>query len=146
MKKLSRLEDLYFNISFLILRWEPYKKMENKCCALFMLVGSMKCNRGYLYTAKLWTCIVYFFKHGNHCLLSGRFYTLILKTFPQNLNDVAESELKMAKYRYNVTDSNKSIFDLLNCCPNLAVSSHRSHYTYLYRRNLWLKPLVSYTV
>ena len=28
----------------------------------------------------------------------------------------------------------------------MAVSAHRNHYTYLYRRNLWLKPLVSNTV
>ena len=26
------------------------------------------------------------------------------------------------------------------------MSAHRNHYTYLYRRNLWLKPLVSDTV
>ena len=52
----------------------------------------------------------------------------------------------MAKYRKNISDSNKSILDNINCGQALAVSAHRNHYTYLYRRNLWLKPLVSDTV
>ena len=37
---------MYLNISPLIASWEPSEK---KCFALFMLVGSMKCNRGQLY-------------------------------------------------------------------------------------------------
>ena len=49
----------------------------------------------------------------------------------------------MAKYRLNVADSNKAIFDLINCGHASAVSAHMSYYTYLYRRNQWLKPLVS---
>ena len=34
--------------------------MRKKGFALFMLVGSMKCNRGQLYTAKMWAWIVKF--------------------------------------------------------------------------------------
>ena len=33
--------------------------------------------------------------------------------------------------------------DLINCGQALAVCAHRDHYTYLYSRNMWLKPLVS---
>ena len=75
--------------------------MRKKCFALFILMGSMKCNRGQLYTAEMWAWIVNFFGQGNQCLLSWRcvraIYTLILKTSPQNVNDVAENKLKMAK-------------------------------------------------
>ena len=49
----------------------------------------------------------------------------------------------MAIYRWNVTDSNKVIFDLIKCGQALAVRAHMNNYTYLYRRNQWLKPLVS---
>ena len=52
----------------------------------------------------------------------------------------------MAKYRWNVTDSNKAIFDLINCGQASAVSAHGNYYTYLYRRNQWLRPLVLDTV
>ena len=38
------------------------------------------------------------------------------------------------------------MFDLINCGQASAISAHRNHYTYLYRRNQWLKPLVSDTV
>ena len=115
-----------------------------------MLVGSMKCNRRQLYTAKMWAWIVKFVWTGKQCLLSWRcvraIYTLILKTSPQNVNDVAENKLKMAKYRWNVIDSNKAIFDLINCGQASAVSAHRNYYTYLYRCNQLFKPLVSDTV
>ena len=63
------------------------------------------------------------------------------KTFPQHINDIAENELKLAKYRLNITDSDKYIFDSII----LAMSVPKSHYTYLYCRNLWLKPSVSDT-
>ena len=52
---------MYFNISSLIFRWETSeKKLRKKCFAPFMLVGSMKCNRGQLYTAKMWAWILKF--------------------------------------------------------------------------------------
>ena len=38
------------------------------------------------------------------------------------------------------------MFDLINCGQASAVSAHRNYYTYLYRCNQWLKPLVSDTV
>ena len=34
-----------------------------------MLVGSMKCNRGQLYAAKMWAWIGNLFEQGNQCLL-----------------------------------------------------------------------------
>ena len=49
----------------------------------------------------------------------------------------------MAKYRSNVTDSSKAIFDMINRGQASAVSAHMNYYTYLYRRKQWLKPLVS---
>ena len=60
MIKLTKLEDMYFNISSLILGWEPSKIIEKKMFSLFMLVGSMKCDHGQLYTAKMWAWIVKF--------------------------------------------------------------------------------------
>ena len=142
MIKLAKFEDLYFNISALILRWEPSGKNCEKNVLLCLcwwglwsvIVDSCtprRCGRG------LWNL----FEQGNQCLLSwrcvGAIYTLILKTSPQNVNDVAENTPKMAKYRWNVTDSSK---DLINCGQASAVSAHRNYYTYLYRRNQWLKP------
>ena len=83
-----------------------------------------KCGRG------LWNL----FEQGNQCLLSWRcvraIYTLILKTSPQNVNDVAENKLKMAIYKWNVTDSKKAIFDMINCGLASAVSAHMNYYTY----------------
>ena len=68
-----------------------------------------RCGRG------LWNL----FEQGNQCLLSWRcvraIYTIILKTSPQKVNDVAENKLKVNKYRWNVTDSNKAFFALINC-------------------------------
>ena len=49
----------------------------------------------------------------------------------------------MAIYKWNVTDSKKAIFDMINCGQASAVSAHINYYTYLYRRNQWLKPFVS---
>ena len=61
MIELSKFGDVYFNISSLILRWEPSEKnWGKKCFALSILMGSMKCNRGQLYTAKMWAWIVKF--------------------------------------------------------------------------------------
>ena len=75
------------------------------------------------------------FEQGNQCVLSGRcdraIYTLILKTFPQNVYAVGDNKLKMAKFRYYVTHSKKIIFDLINRGQALAVSVHRNYYTYL---------------
>ena len=148
MIKLSKFEDVYFNISSLILRWEPSeRKCENNVllCLYWWGLWSVivdsctprRCGRG------LWNL----FEQGNQCLLSWRcvraIYTLLLKTSPQTVNDVAKNKLKMAKYRWNVTDSSKVIFDLINRGQASAVSAHMNYYTYLYRRNQWLKPLVS---
>ena len=148
MIKLSKFGDVYFNISSFILRWEPSeKKCEKKCFALFILVGSMKCSRGQLYTAKMWAWIVKFVWKGKSMFvimaMREAIYTLILKTSPQNVSDVAKNKLKMAKYRWNFTDSNKAIFDLINCDQASTVRAHRNYYTYLYRTSQWLKPLVS---
>ena len=120
MIKLSKFGDLYFNISSLILRWEPSKKIGEKIVLLCLcwwglwsvIVDSCTPRR---FGRGLWNL----FGQGNQCLLSCRWvraiYTLILKISPQNVNEVAENKLKMAKYRWNVTDSNKAIFDLINC-------------------------------
>ena len=81
-----------------------------------------RCGRG------LWIL----FEQGNQCLLSWRcvraIYTIILKPSPQNVNDVAENKLKVNKYRWNVTDSNKAIFDLKNCGQASAVNAHMNHF------------------
>ena len=149
MIKLSKVEDLYFNISSLILRFEPFQKNCEKNVLLCLcwwglwsvIVDSCtprRCGRG------LWNL----FEQGNQCLLLWRcvraIYTLILKKIPTKF--WRRNKLKMAKYRWNVTDSNKAIFDLINCGQASDVSAHKNYYTYLYRRNQWLKPLVSDTV
>ena len=68
----------------------------------------------------------------------------VLMSHIRHVDKPWENELKMAKYRENVTESNKSIFDLIHY--GHVVNAHRNHHTYLDRRNLGLKYLVSDTV
>ena len=51
MIKLSKLEDLYFNISSLILRWEPSeKKDKNMFCSVYV---------GRVYEMQSWTVVLH---------------------------------------------------------------------------------------
>ena len=65
------------------------------------------------------------------------------ENIPTDVNDVAESKLKMANIGEMLLILTKLFFDLINCGQASAVSAHRNYDTYLYRRNQWLKPLVS---
>ena len=59
------LQYILFNIKMGAL----WKKMWKQCFALFILMGSMKCNRGQLYTAKMWAWIVKFVWTGKSMLV-----------------------------------------------------------------------------
>ena len=99
------------------------RKKLKKNGLLCYIAGVYEVYRWQLYTAKMWAWIVKFVWTEKSTI-----YTIILKTSPQNVNDVAENKLKVNKYRWNVTDSDKAIFDLINCGQ-----AHMNYYYFFVR-------------
>ena len=107
--KLTKLEDMYFNISSLILRWEPSKKIEN------FFFNSVYV--GGVYEVWSWT-VVHREDLGVHCEICLNKEMFVI---------MAVRECDLHTNIENIPT--KSIFDLINCGQALAVSAHKIHYT-----------------